>query len=464
MSNGSASLPLSEVGVVEQPPCRPPLEIIQDGSVWLLQEFQIEQDNPAAFDTFSARIDAMRAAQDKMEDDCHPCLLRWDDHNSVGALYWNELFEELHLTYSDLLDAWVLVPGADHFVFQSGDSLEQMQTAARAIQRLYDFKQLIFSDRTGTEQDSRDHRFIRHNIAASGVRFDRDRPIGTVSPPPMDDADEDDDQQERSVTPASTLMAAIPDLTDLEELDDTGPVLEYRATWESGELARISLLDTELTGNRDVVKEFTDVINDWERLGDLENVASVFEVGPSPAAWIAYHAGDGSLDSCLDELSRRQRLQLLTDVATAVETAHAHGIQRTELTPERIRLHSGEDDLRATLAGWGLERAVATAAGESLVTPYTAPEQLTGTIAQTTAIYQLGAVAYHLICDTQPFSDATTLPTAIRSADLTPPSSATDVSTSVDTVLRRAMKPTPEERYSSPSTFTDRLLSALGYS
>lgn len=460
MSNRSSSLAPSDIGAIEQPPCRPPLEIIEQNGEWLVREYRLKPQAATVFDTHHGRLDAMRAAREKMQTDRHPCLLRWDDTDLVGGLYWNELFEELRVEYSDLLEGWVIVPASDHYLFQAGDSLEPVCQTARAVQRQYDFKRLAVYDTDGTERDSFEHRFIRHDIAASGVHFDRDQPLGAgeATDESGDDATATTDTGDVSAaSPASTLMAAIPDLTELGELNTSGPVFRYRATWDDGQLARIDLLDPDLASNRAVVRQFTSIIDNWQSLSDHDHVTTVYEVGPSPAAWIAYSAAEGSVADLAASLSRDARLQIIADVAAAIDTARRHDVARIGIAPESVLITSRDNPVRASLAGWGLDHAVAAALGDTVVTPYTAPEQLSEEWAATTPIYQLGALAYRLLCHMAPFNDADDLEGAIREGVLTEPTALADVPAAVDSVLRRAMAPTPAQRYTTATTVSDKL-------
>ncbi len=457
-----SSLAPSDIGAVQQPPCRPPLEIIEADGEWLVREYRLKPEEATVFESHHGRLDAMRAARDKMQADHHPCLLRWDDDDIVGGLYWNELFDELRVEYSELLDSWVIVPAADHYVFQARENLEQVRQTARTVQRQYDFKRLAVYDSDGTERDALEHRFIRNDIAASGVRFNRGQPLGAkeATAENSEDTTENGDDV-TAASPTSTLMAAIPDLTELEELDTAAPVFRYRATWEDDQLARIELLDPELASNRAAVRAFTSIIDDWQSLSDHDCVTTVYEVGPSPAAWIAYSAGEGTVTDLETTLSREECLQIVADVATAIDAANQQAVQQTAISPETVLVTADAKQRRASLAGWGLEQAVTRALDDTIVTPYTAPEQLSNEWTAATPVYQLGALAYRLLCHMAPFRDAEDLEQAIRDGEPTEPSAVADVPSTVDTVVRRAMSPVPDQRYTDATTFSDKLTTIL---
>lgn len=463
MSDSTHLISSSGTGAVDAPPCHPPVEIIERDGQWLLREYRLKPRDATVFETVDGRIDAMRAADDKLAADRHPCLLRWDAEDVVGDLYWNELFERLRVKHSRLLDAWVVVPDCGHYVFHAGDSLDSVCGLARAVQRQYDFRELVVSDEHGQERGTYDHRFIRHDIASSGVRFERGRPLehGDRS----DEAgDEDDPTEQEAVGGTATgnaLTAAVPDVTELEELDTTGLVFGYRATWDGGDPARIALLNPDYVSDRDVVKRFTGVLDDWEAIADAERVTTVFEIGPSPAPWVAYDTAEGTLAERLSDLSLESRVRALADVGAAVDTARDNGVERTAISPRTVRVTDGDEEVRASLAGWGLAQAARSATDETAVTPYTAPEQLTGEIGPTTPVYQLGALAYRLVCRTAPFADAADLRAAVRTGQLTDPSEVASVPSAVDSVFRQAMAPTPDRRYARATAFVERLDAAL---
>ena len=455
--------PTAQSGSSARPPRKPPLELIETDGEWEVREYCRDGEG-AVFSTHNRRIDAMRAAKERMDANRHPCLLRWDASDIVGDIYWNELFECLQVKRSPMLDAWVVVPERDAVVFHVDEDLESACETAKAIQRAFDFKRLDLQAGGETKQ-STDHRFIRHDIAESGVRYRRDR----LSAPPDESVSDDGDGTEDeppptdvgSMTTTSTLMAAIPDLTELDAIDTSGYVHRYRGAWTDGEVAHIALLDPDRGAEGSAVEQFMSAVKNWQTVADLQSVSTIYEVGVSPSAWVAYRAGNGSVEHYCSSLSLDARLQVLDDVAVAAAAAARNDAYATAIRPDSVRLRSRDDRVRAALAGWGIERAVASAFDDTSATPYTAPEQISGTIERTTPVYQLGAVAYRLLCERKPFSGERDLSSAIQQASLRTPSSGTALPARVDTILQRAMNPDPGQRYDSATTFSTRLSEAL---
>src|SRR5213593_4105579 len=166
------------------------------------------------------------------------------------------------------------------------------------------------------------------------------------------------------------------------------------------------------------------------------------------------------------QLSIEETVRIATQVASALDYAHRHGVIQRDIKPENILLHEGE----AMLADFGIALAVREAGGNrltetglSLGTPqYMSPEQATGEhqLDARSDIYSLGAVLYEMIAGEPPFSGATTQaviakllterPTrlrVIRSA--VPPG--------VEEAVTRALEKTRADRFRSAAEVVDAL-------
>jgi serine/threonine protein kinase len=164
---------IDEVGEVGFPPCKQPVEVFPADGEYLVREFRSEPSNATVFSSHDKRMAAMRAASNRLTEDNHPCTLRWDSHNSVGDLYWNEHFESLGVEYSELFDAWVVVSKPNAYTFCAAPSAKWAYKDGKRIQQAYDFKQLEICSRQGDCQKTVEHRFIRHSLTKSGVTFNR---------------------------------------------------------------------------------------------------------------------------------------------------------------------------------------------------------------------------------------------------------------------------------------------------
>src|SRR5580765_5926185 len=114
-------------------------------------------------------------------------------------------------------------------------------------------------------------------------------------------------------------------------------------------------------------------------------------------------------ESLRDRLRREKQLpveeavRIATEVASALDYAHRHGVIHRDIKPENILLHDG----RALVADFGIALAASKASGSrmtetgmSLGTPtYMSPEQAMGEreITARSDVYALGAVAYEML-------------------------------------------------------------------
>ncbi|HUK64916.1 MAG TPA: serine/threonine-protein kinase, partial [Dongiaceae bacterium] len=124
-------------------------------------------------------------------------------------------------------------------------------------------------------------------------------------------------------------------------------------------------------------------------------------------------------ESLRDRLSREKQLpvdealRVATEVASALDYAHRHGVVHRDIKPENILLHEGQ----ALVADFGIALAVSTAGGKrmtetgmSLGTPhYMSPEQAMGEreITPKSDVYALGCVLYEMLLGEPPFTGPT---------------------------------------------------------
>ncbi len=469
---------VDEVGAVQPPPCRQPLEMLErDGEgEWVVREFYRDPDAVDAvrvFGTHDTRIEAMRAAKETMEQRRHPCLLRWDDETCVGGLYWNPSFERLAVQYSDLLRSWVVTPGDDHVVFQTADSTDTAYQLGTMVLERYDFERVEFYGHSGEKEAEREHRFLRHEIARSGVRFERGPVPENVERPAV--AVDKGRRSETETTTvggsavASTLASVLPDITRLEPLDTDGAVHTYRTPWD-GRTVRIWVLAPEHADHQALNHAFESTVAVWEDLPG-PHVTPVVRRDDAPATWVAYDASDPALADRHTDLTTGERLQVLSQVAAAMTAAQEADHHRTGLTPQRVRIGVGErarhsdayagptgsNDLVAHVAGFGLHGRLAEELNQRVASRYMAPEQLREEQTPTTPVYRLGAVAYWLLAETLPYHTEQAYVAAIAESDLASPAEVADVPQRVSDSIMTAMHPDPDQRYGTPVAF-DRAL------
>jgi len=456
---------LPQLGAVDPPPCRPPLEIVKQGDEWVTEAYRGGARDGETFGSFDGRLDAMQAAQEKMQQERYPCIVRWDAEDVVGGLYWNDDFEQLEVRYDGILDAWAIVPENGYFLFQAGDQYDEVAEYAQAVQREYDFKHLELYSMEDEPRQTVDHRFLRHSIAESGVRFDegkmrahekRPEPVeqtvagGSEAPPGGGSPEADEDG------PVNSLIAVVDGFKQLDVDEETKTLHYYDITWTDGRQARVAALRPDLANER-LEETFLTVLDHWETISDEERIATILGHGDSPSRWVAYDPGQASLAAVLDDIDLEPRLEVIGDVAEALDTANRNNVPPAGIAPSSVRVGPQDSMVQATLAEWGLKRKLLEAVGETPVTWYTAPEQLQETTAAATGVYQLGVLAYWLVLDRVPFVGKPSLESAIQDGSCRTPSDVGRVPEAVDEVLGRAMAPQPYNRYNRAIDFHDDL-------
>ncbi|MFW6435819.1 MAG: hypothetical protein ACOCY1_05500 [Halovenus sp.] len=451
----------SDPKTFEPPPNRPPLEIIKGGADWILEAYNRGRRDGETYSIHDDQMEALRAGKRRMDEYGHPCLLRWDSADSVRTLYWNPDFETLEVRYDPLTDTWVIIPEAGVVPFYTTADPEMAAHYGREVQRAYDFKHLELYTSDGDKRRTIDHRFVRHEIDSSGVRFNRER-ISESDPVSILE-DQTDEEVATATTPASALAAAVPDLSDVEVLTTEGPLRRYRAGWTDSGEALIIALDPDLCDDRDVVDAFLDAVDHWKTISDNSHVASVYDDGIGPSPWVAYDAGEDALRAKIDEFGLRVRVDIVDNVASAYETATMYGVPRRGAHPDRVRVAATSDRWLGTLADWGVTNQVLRALGETPTDNYSAPEEVDGGRTAHTPVYRLGALAYYVITRWEPLEGASSLADAIRSGPPKKPSTVADVPKRFDAVITRAMATDPADRYLEITDFRDDLAEALAW-
>jgi len=451
-------------------PQRSPIEILEQGRVWVVEEYRQGQRTGETLSTHGTQIDAVRSAKTRMEAERRPCTLRWESAHSVSNVYWNPLFDVLTVRYDELLDAWTVAPAAATCAMAANEDRERACERAKRIQRDYDFKRLEAFDRNGKTSDERSHRFLRHDITRSGVRFDPSAVDRTPEPETTNKEDAIAVTSDASTDTATTgsdhippaspgqLGASIPDVTKVQFVDTDGVLHRYTTPWGDGTKAEIVAVSRKVADETRVRDAFTEWTSRWRDADDHAHVATIHESGSDPAQWIAYQVGERTLAEAGIDLPVDDRLSLLDQIADAVGALGPEAA--CGLHPERIHVRDSGGGWHATVADWGTEWAVRNATGTYRQTPFTAPEQLDGRVTPTTAIYQLGALAHLLLCEHLPF-DPDAGRAAIRAGERREPTPITGIDDTIVTVLDRALATDPADRYSSFGALRRALLDTV---
>src|SRR3954454_10013222 len=148
------------------------------------------------------------------------------------------------------------------------------------------------------------------------------------------------------------------------------------------------------------------------------------------------------------QLPVAEAVRIATEVASALEYAHRHGVVHRDIKPENILLHDGQ----ALVADFGIALAASKAGGNrmtetgmSLGTPhYMSPEQAMGEreITARSDVYALGVVLYEMLTGD-------------------PPSTGSTAQAIVARVLTEPPRPILPQRHTIPPEVEDAVLTAL---
>jgi serine/threonine protein kinase/tetratricopeptide (TPR) repeat protein len=274
----------------------------------------------------------------------------------------------------------------------------------------------------------------------------------------------------------------------LREVGAGGMSIVWLAERCDGQLKREVALKLPLLGPRMHVERF---VLERDILAALThpNIARLYDAGISdsrqPYLAMEYIAGTALIHRCdTQNLTVDVRLRLFVQVLEAVQFAHAKLIIHRDLKPSNILV---TNEGRVVLLDFGIgklltdgppeETPLTQMAGRALTPDYASPEQIAGQPLGTASdIYSLGVVLYELLTGSRPYKlrrdSRGALEEAILHEDVRRPSHAdiaeaiavrrgTSVKSLVrslrgdlDTIVLKALKKNPLERYASVTAFS----------
>ncbi len=233
------------------------------------------------------------------------------------------------------------------------------------------------------------------------------------------------------------------------------------------------------------------------------HIAELIDAGVSQTGQpylVLEHIEGNHIDRHCDQhrLDVRARIRLFLDVLGAVAQAHANLIVHRDLKPSNVLVRN---DGQVKLLDFGIAKlleeeegqtreasTVTIEAGQAMTPQYAAPEQLKGEAVTTaTDVYALGVLLYVLltgqhpvgtgphapadlvkaIVDTEPTRPSETVAQTRTNADITTNNAARRASTpdklsrllrgDLDTIITKALKKEPSERYKSATSLADDL-------
>ena len=173
-----------------------------------------------------------------------------------------------------------------------------------------------------------------------------------------------------------------------------------------------------------------------------------------------------------DRLTREKQLpvadaiRITSEVASALDYAHRHGVIHRDIKPENILLHDGQ----ALVADFGIALAASKAGGSrmtetgmSLGTPhYMSPEQAMGEreITARSDVYALGAVLYEMLSGDPPFTGSTAQAVVARVVTESPRSLTAQRHTiprNIEAAVMTALEKLPADRFATAAEFAEAL-------
>ncbi len=166
------------------------------------------------------------------------------------------------------------------------------------------------------------------------------------------------------------------------------------------------------------------------------------------------------------QLPVQDAVRIATEVASALDYAHRHGVIHRDIKPENILMHDG----RALVADFGIALAVSTAGtrmtetGMSLGTPhYMSPEQAMGerVITARSDVYALGAITYEMLVGEPPFTGPTAQAIIARVMTEEPRAltgQRKSIPRHVEAAVFTALEKLPADRYATAAEFAAALV------
>ncbi len=200
------------------------------------------------------------------------------------------------------------------------------------------------------------------------------------------------------------------------------------------------------------------------------NIARLLDAGVTEAGqpYLVMEYVDGvPLDVYAEQrkLGQPQRVELIQQTLEAISHAHAQLIVHRDLKPSNILVRPNG---RVALLDFGIGKqllesptdaqAAVTEDGARALTPlFASPEQLRGdAIGTASDTYSAGVVAYQLLTGTHPTAGESRTASDIMRTTLESEAKRTELG-DLDTVLRKALKKAPGERYETAAAFNDDL-------
>lgn len=193
------------------------------------------------------------------------------------------------------------------------------------------------------------------------------------------------------------------------------------------------------------------------------NIITVYDVGVHDNAYylsMEYIAGP-DLKQARQQLTLAQKIQVVLDIAKALDFAGSKGYVHRDIKPENILLR--QDTYRAVLMDFGIARAAetdlsVTQTGMALGTPhYMSPEQAKGqAVDHRSDLYSLGVVFYYLLVGVVPYHADSAVAIGIKHITEPVPTLPPPLR-SLQPLIDKLMAKVPSERYQTAAGLITQL-------
>jgi serine/threonine protein kinase len=207
--------------------------------------------------------------------------------------------------------------------------------------------------------------------------------------------------------------------TLMREIGRGGMGVVWLAERSDGQMKRQIALKLPMLSATDALAER--FVRERNILAQLEhpNIARLYDAGVTEAGQpflaLEYVSGEPITNHCdRKRLSVRERLHRFLDVARAVQFAHANLVVHRDLKPNNILvteegavrlLDFGIAKLLDNSQSHAQETELTLLSGRALTLDYASPEQVQGKpIGTATDVYSLGVILYQLLCGEKPYS------------------------------------------------------------
>ena len=286
------------------------------------------------------------------------------------------------------------------------------------------------------------------------------------------------DQRSQSSIPAGLTGHRIAGYLLEEEIGRGGMAVVYRAQdLALGRVVAVKLLAPELARNESFRMRFAFESRAAAAI-DHPHIIPVFSAGESDGVlFIAMRYVEGrDLRTLLDRygtLPVPQAVRITTQIASALDAAHAHGLVHRDVKPGNVLVAEGTDSEHPEhvyLTDFGLTKKSASLTGFTTVgqfvgtVDYVAPEQISGKPVDGRGdLYSLGCLAFELLTGSAPYQRDADLALLWAHLHDPPPvvsESRPGLPRALDAVLAKALAKEPGSRYATCMQFATALRGA----